>query len=139
MKIKPTTEVPAQEMTQDCQGVTMRWLLGSDDGAPNFAMRHFEVAPGGYTPRHQHPWEHEVYILGGAGVLVDPEGVERPLGAGDSVFVPGDELHQFRNTGDAPLQFLCMVPHPDRACGPEDDNCCNGQPEKCRPTQMGYK
>jgi len=30
--------------------------------------------------------------------------------AGDVVFVPPDELHQFRNTGDGELRFLCLIP-----------------------------
>jgi len=37
------------------------------DGAENFAMRVFEVKSGGYTPLHQHDWEHEVFILEGEG------------------------------------------------------------------------
>ncbi|HSJ53691.1 MAG TPA: cupin domain-containing protein [Anaerolineae bacterium] len=33
-----------------------------------------------------------------------------PLAHGTSVFVPGGEMHQFRNTGDEVLRFLCLVP-----------------------------
>jgi quercetin dioxygenase-like cupin family protein len=68
------------------------------------------VAPGGYTPRHSHPYEHEVFVLEGAGVVFEGE-TAHPLKAGDVVFVVPGEVHQFRNTGDRPLKFLCMVPN----------------------------
>jgi quercetin dioxygenase-like cupin family protein len=91
-------------------GCQVRWLVDDTVGAPNFAMRQYEVAPGGYTPRHSHPYEHEVFVLEGHGVVVEGD-VEHPLSPGDFVFVVPGEVHQFRNTGNVPLQFLCMVPN----------------------------
>ena len=88
----------------------IRWLIAEADGAPHFAMREIELGPGGRTPHHSHPWEHEVYILEGSGVVEEGE-AERPLGPGSVVFVPGGEEHGFRNTGRGPLRFLCLVPH----------------------------
>ena len=89
--------------------VHMQLLCGPDDGCPNFAMRRFSVAPGGSTPKHQHPYEHEVLILAGEGIVFG-NGREQPLNTGDVLFVPANELHQFRNTGTVPLQFICLVP-----------------------------
>ena len=91
-------------------GCQVRWLLGPEQGTPTFAMRQFEVAPGGFTPRHSHPYEHEVFVLEGEGVVVEGE-KEHPLRPGDVIFVVPDEVHQFRNTGSAPLKFLCLVPN----------------------------
>ena len=91
------------------EGCQVRWLIGQDDGAPHFAMRQYEVACGGFTPRHQHPYEHEVFILEGQGVLSEGD-VEQPLRAGDVAFVAPDQLHQFRNTGETPLKVLCLIP-----------------------------
>jgi quercetin dioxygenase-like cupin family protein len=91
-------------------GCKVRWLLGEGDAAPNFAMRQFEVAPGGYTPRHSHPYEHEVFVLEGEGVVFE-DNRSHTLKAGDVVLVRPDEVHQFRNTGDQPLKFLCLVPN----------------------------
>ena len=66
MRIKNHTEVPANEVTMEgAAGCRVRWLIGEDDQAPNFAMREFEVAPGGHTPKHFHDYEHEVYVLAG--------------------------------------------------------------------------
>ncbi len=113
MLVKKIEQTPAMEMAvPGAKGVTMRLMVGRDDGAPNFAMRQFEVQPGGHTPHHQHNYEHEVLILGGHGEVtggVTGQDV-RPIAAGDVVYMPANELHQFRNTGDEPLRFMCMVP-----------------------------
>ena len=52
-------------------GCQVRWLLDERDGAPTFAMRQFEVAPGGHTPQHFHDYEHEVFVLEGTGVVLE--------------------------------------------------------------------
>jgi quercetin dioxygenase-like cupin family protein len=94
---------------EGAEQVKMRLLLGRADGAPTFAMRHFEVAPGGHTPRHQHPYEHGVQVVGGTGT-VEVGGEEHELKPGDSLFIPPDVLHQFRADRGESLQFMCMVP-----------------------------
>jgi quercetin dioxygenase-like cupin family protein len=74
------------------------------------SLRVITVEPGGYTPYHSHPWEHINYILAGTGELLDEAGASRPISAGDYALVLPDEKHQFRNTGSAELQFICLVP-----------------------------
>lgn len=106
------TDVPEQDIEQDARGVKVRWLICDKDGAPNFAMRHFEIAPGGFTPHHEHPWEHEVFVLAGAGTVVSAEG-EEALKPGGVVFMPAGEKHQFRNTGSESLRLLCLIPKHD--------------------------
>jgi quercetin dioxygenase-like cupin family protein len=91
------------------RGAEKRVLIGPKTGAPNFVMRHFTLAAGGYSPNHSHPWEHEVYILAGRGA-VRFSGVSRPVGPGDFVYVPPMEEHQFANAAETPLEFLCIVP-----------------------------
>ena len=76
MQLKKLTDVPANEVTMvGAAGCRVRWLIGEGDKAPNFAMREFEVAPGGHTPKHFHDYEHEVFVLAGRGsriaVVVD--------------------------------------------------------------------
>jgi len=111
MNVQHYEAVPAapveMEGSRDCR---IRVLVGGREGAPNFAMRQFEVAPGGHTPKHFHDYEHEVFVLEGNGVAMEGE-QEHPLKAGDVVFVRPNEVHQFRNTGDAPLKFLCLIPN----------------------------
>jgi len=94
----------------DVAGVTIRWVIAKEDGAPHFALRVFEVQPGGASPHHRHWWEHEVFILDGTGQVLTEEG-DFPLQPGTAVLVPGGVLHQFRNTGEGLLRFICLVPH----------------------------
>jgi quercetin dioxygenase-like cupin family protein len=99
---------PAGE--EGAKEIGIRWLITERDGAPNFAMRVIEVAPGGHSPYHQHPWEHEVFILEGAGTLVQEE-KETRFSKGDVIFVPPDEWHQFKNTSQDNLEFICLIPN----------------------------
>jgi len=99
--------------SEGCRGgrfKTKRWLITKDMGAENFAMRFFEMEPEGYSPFHSHPWEHEVFILEGEGIVVGG-GEERKFRTGDVIFVPPNEKHQFRNTGETTVKFLCLIPY----------------------------
>ena len=106
MKTANWKDVAAQKMGT---GVAKRVLIGPEQGAPNFVLRHFTLEAGACSPHHEHNWEHEVFVLGGAGELVGPEG-NQPLKPGDAAFVPGGVKHQFRNMGTQPFTFLCIVP-----------------------------
>lgn len=111
MKVGHDKQVAKAPVTMEgAVGCEVRWLVDEAQGAPNFAMRQFEVAPGGHTPKHSHPYEHEVFVLEGDGVVLEGD-VEHPLKAGDFVLVAPGDIHQFRNTGAAPLKFLCLVPN----------------------------
>lgn len=111
MKVRPANDIECKEVTMEgATGCSVRWLVDAKDGAPNFAMRQFEVDPGGHTPRHSHPYEHEIYVLEGEGEVIEGD-QPRQLKAGDFVYVAPDEVHQFRNTGTTNMKFLCMVPH----------------------------
>ena len=50
-------------------------------------------------------------MLRGAGVAHSPQG-ERKFSAGDVIWVPANEEHQFRNEGSTPLEFICLIPAP---------------------------
>jgi quercetin dioxygenase-like cupin family protein len=109
MKCVHYSEVPAENPAGDTKGVTVRWLISEEDGAPHFYMRLFEIAPGGYSPLHRHEWEHEIYVLSGNGEAVGEE--ERyELRPGTVLYILPRETHQLRNTGDRLLRFLCLVP-----------------------------
>ena len=111
MKVSHNQSVEEKPVNMEgAQGCTVRWLVSESDGAPNFAMRQFEVAPGGFTPRHSHPYEHEVFVLEGEGIVFEGD-VRHALRAGDVIFVQPNEIHQFRNTSQSPMKFLCLVPN----------------------------
>lgn len=103
--------MPAAVVTMPgAQGAKIREVFTHREGAPNFAMRVFDVEPGGHTPYHHHNFEHEIYILAGAGEVVGEENT-RPMKAGDAIFMPPNVPHQFRNTGNDTLRFICLIPH----------------------------
>jgi quercetin dioxygenase-like cupin family protein len=110
MKIKEYTAEKATLFDSDiAKGVAARVVIGKGDGAGNFYMRVFEIAPGGHTPRHAHEWEHEMFIHAGEGEVYG-NGQWQPLRPGKVVFIPGNEEHQLRNKGKEPLVVVCLVP-----------------------------
>jgi quercetin dioxygenase-like cupin family protein len=111
MIIKNVNEI-TPENPEGLQKVKMRVAIGKKEGAPRFVLRHIEVEPGGATPRHAHWWEHEIYVIDGEGEALTFEG-KKKFGAGDTLYVPPDEEHQFTNTGSGPLRFICIIPHID--------------------------
>jgi quercetin dioxygenase-like cupin family protein len=108
-KVNVGAKEDAPVMEEGAEGVKIKWLLDKSVGAPTFAMRHFTIQPGGHTPLHSHDWEHEVYVLEGKG-FVKHQDREYEIGPADAIFVPPNELHQFRSTESSHLRFLCMVP-----------------------------
>jgi len=123
MHVRTLDQVDAQEMEMDgAAGVSLRVLISREHGAPNFAMRHFTVEAGGHTPLHRHNYEHEILVLSGTGVVRSNDSY-RGIQAGQCIFIDPNELHQIKNAGDAPLQFICLVP--------VQFDCGNGT---CQPT-----
>lgn len=110
MIVKNYNEVSAERVTMSgAENVTIRWLLGKNSQAPNFYLRLFEVQPGGHSPYHTHAMEHEIFILEGLG-RINTKGKTIPVSAGSFALVESNEEHQFENSGDAVLKFLCVIP-----------------------------
>ena len=110
MKVEKSSNISISPVEMDgAKNVRVRWLISKEDGAENFAMRMFELEPGGHTPMHTHSQEHEVFVLEGQGTFVF-EGQEHPFSAEHVVFVPSNKEHRFMNTGDSILRMLCIIP-----------------------------
>jgi len=85
--------------------------LSRKDGAPVYSYRVFTVESGGYTPYHQHNYEHMNYIIEGEGALVNEAGKEIPIQAGDFALVKPNEKHQYLNKSrDKSMVLICGVP-----------------------------
>jgi quercetin dioxygenase-like cupin family protein len=106
VNVSKVTDAPVTEETS--KGVRIKWLINEKDGAPTFLMRHFTVEAGGFTPYHQHDWEHEVYVLEGQG-KVRYEDLEERIEPGDAILIPPGQRHQFQ-AGTETLRFLCLIP-----------------------------
>lgn len=91
------------------KNASIRWLIGEDSQAPNFYLRLIELEPGGHSPYHCHQWEHEAYILEGNGRL-NSKNESFSLEKGTFALILPEEYHQFENTGNTTLKFLCIIP-----------------------------
>jgi len=96
-------------------GKSIWWLLPKEIGTPNFEMRYFEVKKGIESDEEKHPFEHEVFVVKGEGIIKSG-GIERRVKSGDAVFIAPNEPHQFLNFKENPFGFICVIPN-----GCEDD------------------
>ncbi|RQG95185.1 cupin domain-containing protein [Natrarchaeobius chitinivorans] len=100
------------EPVDAADGLQKGVLLSDDHGAPNFAIRRFVLEAGSTVPKHTNAVEHQQYVLEGE-YVVGIDGDEREVSAGDSIFVPADTVHWYRNESDRDGAFLCAVPNGD--------------------------
>lgn len=98
-----------ETVVKDGNGVTRKVLIAPEE-APNFAMRLFTIQPGGEMPLHTNSVEHEQFVLNGqAQIGIGDE--DFVISRGSVVFIPAGVPHWYRNIGDEPFEFLCMVPN----------------------------
>ncbi|MHC4703156.1 MAG: cupin domain-containing protein [Planctomycetota bacterium] len=106
MKVEKSSNIAKKQVEiEGAKDAEMRLLISAE----NFAMRMFEIQPGGHTPLHTHAHEHELFVVEGQGIFVC-EGQEHEFGAEYVMFAPPNKEHQFRNTGDSVLRMLCLIP-----------------------------
>jgi quercetin dioxygenase-like cupin family protein len=106
INVKDVREHQLDETIEGANKVRVKYLLHAGVGARRLQYRLFTIDVGGYTPLEKHAHEHEVFMLKGKAlfkggdkeVIVDPE---------DVIFIPSYEVHQVKNVGDEPVQFLC--------------------------------
>ncbi|MFA7671154.1 MAG: cupin domain-containing protein [Sphaerochaetaceae bacterium] len=92
------------------KNVDKQVLIGPKEGWADYVMRLFTLGGDSYTPKHQHPWPHIIYIVQGEGILFTEE-TENKVTGGSVAFVDQDKSHQVRNTSsDKELIFICIVP-----------------------------
>ena len=111
MKLKKVKDVKHEEVSAyGSIGTSIQWLWGKEDGVPHFALRRFKIAPNGKIGLHNHPEEHEIFILEGEGVVFNESGYEIQVMSEDVLYVPAEEPHGYRNTSETDLIFLCIIP-----------------------------
>ncbi len=109
-KVVHYSRIEAKEVAEKgASKARIRVLIGVEDGAENFIMRMFELEPGGNTPLHKHPWEHEIFILEGEG-LVKIGDREYNVSDGYVIYIPPNIEHTIINRGSRLLRFLCLIP-----------------------------
>ena len=90
-------------------GATETWIIGKAEKAENFAIRYYELEPGGHSREETHPHDHGVMFLRGVGeVLI--EGQAHAVAEGDVVYIAPNDIHQVKNTGQETLGWICVIP-----------------------------
>lgn len=93
----------------DALNASIAVMVSPKEGWDGYVMRVIEVLPGGFTPKHSHPWPHINYIIEGQGELMINH-VLNPVKLGSYAYVPANQIHQFKNIGDTVFKFICIVP-----------------------------
>ena len=90
-------------------GDTYTVLISGEQTSGRFAMIDMLIPPGGGPPSHRHNFEECSRVLEGA---IDVHLRDLPpvrLDAGESVNIPANAPHSFRNVAQAPARLLCTV------------------------------
>ena len=88
-------------------GDTYTILLTGQDTAGHLCVMDMHVPPGGGPPSHRHDFEETFIILEGE-IELTFRGATSAAGAGETIHVPANAPHQFRNNSDRPARLLCM-------------------------------
>lgn len=68
-----------------------------------------KLAPGASIGLHRHDDEEEIYYITAGTGLVNDNGVEKTVTAGDVLLTAGGEEHSIENTGSDPLEFNAVI------------------------------
>jgi NADPH:quinone reductase-like Zn-dependent oxidoreductase/quercetin dioxygenase-like cupin family protein len=82
-------------------------LLTGRDTAGRYSLIDMLVPPGGGPPPHRHDFEEMFTVLEGE-VAMTFRGETMVVRRGETINVPANAPHAFRNASDAPARLLCM-------------------------------
>jgi quercetin dioxygenase-like cupin family protein len=88
-------------------GDTYTILVAGRDTDGRYTMIDMHVPPGGGPPPHRHDFEEMFSVLDGE-VEVTFRGETSIARAGQTINVPANAPHQFRNASDRPARLLCL-------------------------------
>src|ERR1700759_2783400 len=88
-------------------GDTYTILLTGRDTAGRYTLIDMYVPPGGGPPPHRHDFEEMFTVLDGE-IELTFRGVSAVATAGETINVPADAPHVFRNVSERPARLLCL-------------------------------
>ena len=92
-------------------GVETRMLVSSSNGAAQLCMFEQWIAPGAGAPIHSHPVEEVLTVREGeAEMWMDQQRIT--VSAGQSLIVPAERQHGFRNSGNVTLHIHAVLASP---------------------------
>ena len=92
-------------------GDTYTILVTADDTAGKYTLIDMHVPPGGGPPPHRHDFEEMFTVLGGE-VELSFRDEHLVAKAGETVNVPANAPHAFRNASGQAARLLCMCTPP---------------------------
>lgn len=92
-------------------GDTYTILLTGRDTAGQFCLIDMHVPPGGGPPPHRHDFEESFTILEGE-IELTFRGATSSASAGETINIPANAPHQFRNKTDRRARLLCLCSPP---------------------------
>jgi len=102
-------EVSAAELWRP--GVETRMRISAENGASELCIFEQWVAPGQGAPTHSHPVEEVLTVRDGeADMWIDDSHVT--VSAGQSLLIPAERLHGFRNSGTGTLHIHAVLASP---------------------------
>ena len=88
-------------------GDTYTILLSGKDTAGKFCLVDMHIPPGGGPPPHRHDFEETVSVLEGE-LEATFRGAKQLVRAGETIHIPANAPHQFRNASSQPVRMLCI-------------------------------
>jgi quercetin dioxygenase-like cupin family protein len=88
-------------------GDTYTILIAGSDTNRAYTLIDMHVPPGGGPPPHRHDFEEMFTVLEGE-VEVSFRGETLTARAGETINVPANAPHGFRNLGEGPSRLMCM-------------------------------
>jgi|SRR5271165_5765089 len=96
-------------------GDTYTILLTGKDTAGQFCLIDMHVPPGGGPPPHRHDFEETFIVLEGE-LEATFRGAKTIVRAGQTVHIPANAPHQFRNSSTDAVRMMCIC----SPAGPEE-------------------
>ena len=90
-------------------GDTYTILLNGEQTAGRFALIDMLIPVGGGPPPHRHDFEECFHVLEGVVEVTLRDDAPVRLGAGETVNIPANAPHAFRNAGDVAARMLCTA------------------------------
>jgi quercetin dioxygenase-like cupin family protein len=99
-------DIPGKHPHIGVVGDTYTVLLTGSDTAGRFCLIDMHVPPGGGPPPHRHDFEETFTILDGE-LEVTFRGLTQTVRMGETINIPSNAPHQFRNSSRASARLLC--------------------------------
>lgn len=88
-------------------GDTYTILLSGKDTAGQYCLIDMLIPPGGGPPAHRHDFE-ESFALQAGEIEATLRGAKSIVKAGETLHIPANAPHQFKNVGDKAVRLLCI-------------------------------